>query len=221
MTRRRGWAANESIGVRRVSGRAAIQNAVTLPPGPEDWAFEIAPSLPTPPPAPVVRQLDMFSPVWQTLARIVQSSDESFERQPDKGLARHAESLSFTVLGNPVPQGRPRCRIMWSSGDPPKPYAHVYEAPESKAYQKVVARHAREAADLCGWTWSDGDAFEMSLIVYHHYPQKHGDGDNYLKAVSDALNGIAWKDDKFVAKSTVELVYDSEHARVEVEVIKR
>ena len=81
------------------------------------------------------------------------------------------------------------------------------------------------------------EAVEMSLDIYvqvpksysqkkkqkmieSEYPTKKPDTDNMLKAVSDALNGVAYTDDKQVVSVKVNK-YWSEEPRAEVELRKR
>jgi len=46
-------------------------------------------------------------------------------------------------------------------------------------------------------------------------PTKKPDGDNILKAVADALNGVCYKDDKCLIKMSIEKFY-SDVPRIEV-----
>lgn len=48
--------------------------------------------------------------------------------------------------------------------------------------------------------------------------KNHGDLDNYIKLVSDALNGVAYKDDKQVKELHGYIWYDKVNERTEVEV---
>ena len=49
-------------------------------------------------------------------------------------------------------------------------------------------------------------------------PLKTPDGDNILKIVCDALNGLAWKDDTQVAEMTVRKRYSKTEAFVRVRI---
>ena len=46
-------------------------------------------------------------------------------------------------------------------------------------------------------------------------PTKKPDGDNILKAVADALNGVCYKDDKNIVKMSIEKFY-SDMPRIDV-----
>ncbi len=66
------------------------------------------------------------------------------------------------------------------------------------------------------WDTSPGD-FELTVIVYRQ--KRTGDLDNYVKAVSDALNnGIAFEDDKYVMAEKSRMHHDRENPRIEVRI---
>ncbi len=81
------------------------------------------------------------------------------------------------------------------------------------------------------WAWKDEVGWEakragvrpatgpVSLMVRVWATRPHGDVDNYLKGVADALNGIAYEDDRQVVEAHVKVypVKRSEQ-RVEIEI---
>lgn len=92
-------------------------------------------------------------------------------------------SVTLTVPGVPVPKGRPR---MTREG-------HTYTPKRTREYEETV-----------GWAWRSlqpcpepfaGDV-AVSIDVYEG--GRAADVDNYAKAILDALNTLAWADDRQV-----------------------
>lgn len=108
--------------------------------------------------------------------------------------------ISFTVDGRPVPKGRPRVT------------RHGTYTPKST---QVFESEIRTAWLKCGERpFKDGEALDVMVNAYYPIPSgttkskrqklhlapylKRGDIDNIIKAVLDALNGYAYKDDSTV-----------------------
>jgi crossover junction endodeoxyribonuclease RusA len=107
--------------------------------------------------------------------------------------------FSFTVEGEPVTKGRPRCTCT-SEGK-----VHVYT--DDKTAQ---------AEDVVGWAFKaaypghEPVSGEVSLLVMvgtnkSRANRASADADNYAKLVMDALNGIAWVDDRQVTHLSVHI----------------
>ncbi len=113
-------------------------------------------------------------------------------------------NLSFTVHGPPVPKAR--ARVVKGRAFTPK---------RTRDYESHVTAVAFAAASRCS-KWPKDATYALIVVVWR--AANRGDLDNYLKAVSDALNGIAWNDDRQVTRITGRLGIDRLQPRVEVNV---
>ena len=76
------------------------------------------------------------------------------------------------------------------------------------------------AAGVMGGQAPLAGAIKIQVDVYRKYkPEslKFGDADNHLKATMDALNGIAFEDDRQVVDATVRLHKGEPHIEIELE----
>lgn len=80
------------------------------------------------------------------------------------------------------------------------------EAKKYKAFVQVA---------LAKWPILGGP---VALIAHLYRPQKSGDLDNRLKVLGDALNGVAWLDDKQIEEIHAFRHDDKARPRVEIEV---
>lgn len=128
--------------------------------------------------------------------------------------------IEFTIPGAPVPKGRPR---ITRSG-------RAYTPEATRAYEALVARLALVAR---GQAKPFSEPVSLWLTAYvpippswpkakqskarsgELRPRSKPDLDNVLKAVADAMNGIAYTDDALVVALTATKYY-SEVPRVEV-----
>jgi Holliday junction resolvase RusA-like endonuclease len=97
-------------------------------------------------------------------------------------------SFSVTLAVEPVPKGRPR----FGQG-------HVYTPERTAEFENTVRWLLRQqhVPKLNG---------DVSVEVTFWYKRQDSDGDNFLKCLFDAANGIAWKDDRQVKECHYRLV---------------
>jgi Holliday junction resolvase RusA-like endonuclease len=113
-----------------------------------------------------------------------------------------SELRHFIVPGRPHPKERPR----FVRGKVITPQTTLdYERDVKDAYEDAFPN----AEKLEG---------HLTLDVFLYFNKRnHGDVDNYIKSISDALNGTSWKDDKQVKIIHAYLVVDKlEEQRAEV-----
>lgn len=111
---------------------------------------------------------------------------------------------AFTVPGNPQPWMRvERARD-----------GHGYVKPEMADFQQKVSLCARAAGIR-----ATRHAVEVAVVAYlpiHPLANGAGDWDNYAKNVCDALNGVAWEDDRQVLTGVGTKRMDVDNPRTEV-----
>lgn len=134
--------------------------------------------------------------------------------------------VMFTVPGEPVGKGRPRIGRVGG-------HARMFTPAKTANYEGLVAMAAQEA--LAGRSLIAGPVL-IELRMFHPIPRSWSkkrqamalvgevmptvkcDADNCLKAVCDALNGVAWKDDTQVVNVMLAKRY-AEVPRVEVKIV--
>lgn len=110
--------------------------------------------------------------------------------------------IKFTIPGHPVPAVRMTQRGKWV-----KKRAQKY-----LRYKDMVAW----AAKVVGVKPTDKP---VAILIDVYVNGRPGDWDNYGKVICDALNGIAWKDDRQVKDGRVRVhECGKEEERVEVEI---
>lgn len=109
--------------------------------------------------------------------------------------------IRIIVPGRPVPKGRPRFNTRTGRAFTPK---------RTREWERTVKVYAM--TQLHGRI--DGEVSVDVLIV--HPDKRHGDVDNYVKAVLDACQGVLFGDDKCVRKVNAERAYDKSNPRVEI-----
>lgn len=133
------------------------------------------------------------------------------------------KEINFTVPGEPRGKGRPRFS---RSG-------HTYTDSETRAYENKIIAYYRKAHGA--FHFPNGAFISVDVVAYLPIPksatkaQRAGmeagtilpsrkpDVDNIEKAVLDALNGIAYKDDARVCRTSCRKFYGSE-PRLEITV---
>lgn len=127
----------------------------------------------------------------------------------------------FTIHGEPVGKGRPRFTRT----------GHTYTPEKTREYERRVAQLYR----VTGGKSLGAAPVSLAVTAYFAVPKsaskktkaamlsgetacmKKPDADNILKCIADALNGVAYDDDKQIVQTTFSKHW-SEAPRVEVEV---
>jgi crossover junction endodeoxyribonuclease RusA len=133
-----------------------------------------------------------------------------------------SETIAFTVLGTPRPQGS--MRVFMSGGKP-----HVTgDNPKTKPWRNAVADAALEAGAA---PWVSGVPVRLTAVCYFKRPRKapksrihpsvKPDADKLLRAIGDALSGVAYHDDAQIVAVNLEKRYGlPERAEITVEVLR-
>ena len=131
--------------------------------------------------------------------------------------------VSFTVPGDPVPQGRPKFTTRGG-------FARAYDPAKSRAYKARVAEIGciscrRPMQGPLRVTLAIYRPIQKSISKTKHRARVEGrelpvvkpDVDNVFKAVTDALKGITWVDDNQICEAIISKKY-SDAPRVEVKI---
>ncbi len=108
--------------------------------------------------------------------------------------------VSFTIPGRPIPAARMTRRGKWLSR----------KAKKSLAFKDQVGWEAKK---YFREPWQGPVAVELRF--YLKVNRSRGDGDNYVKAVLDGLNGVAFEDDRQVVEGHF-YILEGEPQRTEV-----
>ncbi len=114
--------------------------------------------------------------------------------------------MTVVIPGRAVPKGRPRMSVRGRT-------AYLYTPEATVAYEQAVGLCARQQyrKPLEG-------PVELSIRVYVRRGIR-GDLDNYVKAISDGLNGVAFVDDRQVVHIDAQILRcRAEDERVEVDI---
>lgn len=103
--------------------------------------------------------------------------------------------IAFQIPGPPVGKGRPRAALLRNRRG-----IVLYTPARTRAYEQTIrSEFSRAYPDMKPWLGP------VSILVkaYVRTPAARPDGSNILKAVEDALNGLAYKDDSQVVDARV------------------
>ena len=110
--------------------------------------------------------------------------------------------VEFTVDGRPVPCPRPR--VTRNGG-------HTYNPPNYEAW-RIKCGYIASAAMI-----GEPVTRDVSLTIRVRVPdRRHGDLDNYIKAVNDSIEGIVFENDKQIRRIDAEMVIDKDRPGVDV-----
>ena len=134
--------------------------------------------------------------------------------------------ITFSVSGEPQGKGRPRFTARYGR-------AYVHTPEKTVIYENhIKAEYARQCK---GQRFADDSQLAMRIAAYYAIPKstsnkrrqqmlagiirptKKPDADNVLKAIADALNGLAYRDDAQIIAAVIEKHY-SEEPKVEIEI---
>lgn len=132
--------------------------------------------------------------------------------------------LTLTIPGEPCAQGRPRFSTHGG-------FVKAYDPEKSRNYKAYVKMIAIKSMQEQGWKCTElplsieirafmsipsskSKKFKQAAIVGTERPTKKPDVDNVFKILTDALSGIAYKDDKQIVDAKISKWY-ADDARVE------
>lgn len=146
---------------------------------------------------------------------------------------RDACAVAFTVPGAPVPKGRARSRLVKTRDG--RQFVSHYTPDETTRYENLIRMCARDAMHdrypLDGplllevtvvlpipASWSGRRKRDAAVGAIG--ASKKPDLDNFIKAIADGCNGVAWVDDSQVVKLHAEKRYgDSPRVEVRAELL--
>lgn len=124
--------------------------------------------------------------------------------------------ITFTIMGQPVAQGRPKARIVTPHGR--APFVTVYDPSKSKKWKAEVLKQAVIHRSMAGTPhYPEGTPLKVTLTfrmerpkslpkrVKHH--TKKPDIDNLQKALLDGLGSTFYNDDRQIVQCLCEKVY--------------
>lgn len=138
--------------------------------------------------------------------------------------------MLIIIPGEPCAQGRPR--FSTAGG-----YVKAYDPAKSRNYKAFVKLITQEEMKKQGWRYTElpirvriaaymgvpaskSKKFKQAAILGEERPTKKPDVDNIFKSVTDAMSGIAYKDDKQIVSASIEKFYsDVPHTEIIIELL--
>ena len=114
--------------------------------------------------------------------------------------------VSFEIQGQPVPKARPRVTRLKNG------LSRTFTPKATEAYAELVAWSYRK--EVGEGIQLEGDLYFKG--VFHREGKRRADFDNLAKAVTDALNGIAYQDDAQIVSAEVWVLYGAKQPRAKV-----
>lgn len=123
--------------------------------------------------------------------------------------------ITFTIPGEPTGKGRPR--FVRATG-------RAFTPPKTSSYENLVKLMYNNSVD----EFYEDEPLEISITAIFQMPKsaskkkmedmisgktrptKRPDADNIMKAICDALNGIAYKDDAQIVSAAIRKYYGQE-----------
>ena len=111
---------------------------------------------------------------------------------------------SITINGNPIPKGRPKFY-----------QGHAVTPEATRDYEALV----KQAAAICWQGEPTAEPVRVELRFWRG-DKRQADLDNLSKAILDALNGVAWKDDGQIIQLVAYKHYNKARPRVDIKVTR-
>lgn len=130
--------------------------------------------------------------------------------------------FEFIIPGEPVAKGRPKLsRYGTYTPKKTKEYEeHIKQEWRKNGYKEPLKGAVAVSIQFCrGIQKSGSKAVKTAKLTGKVKPTIKPDLDNYIKAVLDGLNGLAWVDDSQIVEITASKEY-SEKPRTEVMILR-
>lgn len=125
--------------------------------------------------------------------------------------------LRFVVPGEPV--GKERARVFRKITPNGGVVTRAVTPEKTREYEDKIRTMAQIAVNQQRWAWAKTDRFSVVVKIYRTHWDAGPDASNVLKAIEDACNGVAYRDDRYIRGIGVAIqAPDPENPRVEVEV---
>lgn len=111
----------------------------------------------------------------------------------------HSLFISFSVPSKPIPQ--PRARVRYSQV---RTWGYTPNRKRLLMYKKLIALSYKQAAQQKGLVGPQ-PFFGMAITLYFKKAAR-GDIDNYTKTILDALQGVAYPNDRYIKSLQVSLL---------------